>query len=282
MTSPESIAYVIASIALVVSCGLYLVSARISLPAHGGDNETQSAGQRLGRHSERLATLSAALALVALGAGLAVRGVAAARWPLGSPFEFTLAFAGGVVLVYLALHRTAGTSVPGAIATLLALALMLHAFVVQAESARAIQPLPPVMNGIWFSLHTLLTSVAFGALAVAGSVAIGNMALPSLPTAGFVDWAMDVGYVTLSLGIIAGAIWGEQAWAEYWSWSIKETWTLITWWVCTFYDHVRRRPGWRGRRAMGVASLALPTVLVTFLATPSLVRWTRLQRLFIY
>jgi ABC-type transport system involved in cytochrome c biogenesis permease subunit len=282
MTSWEGIAYALASIALVGSCGLHLVSARISLLAREGGNETQSAVQRLVRHSERLATLSAALALLALGAGLAVRGIAAARWPLGSPFEFTLAFAGGVALVYLGLYRTAGTSVPGAIATLLALALMLHAFFVQAESARAIQDLPPVMNGIWFSLHTLLTSVAYGALAVAGSVALGNLAISSLATAGFVDWAMDVGYVTLSLGIIAGAVWGEQAWAEYWSWSIKETWTLITWWVCTFYDHVRRRPGWRGRRAMGVAFLALLTVLVTFLATPSLVRWTRLQRLFIY
>ncbi|KPL24349.1 MAG: hypothetical protein AMJ93_02605 [Anaerolineae bacterium SM23_84] len=282
MTPWEGIAYAIASIALAISCGLYLVSIRISLPVLEGGNETHGAGQRLARHSERLATLSAASALVALGAGLALRGVAAARWPLGSTFEFTLAFAAAVVLVYLGVYRTAGTPVPGAIASLLALAVMLHAFVVQAESARATQDLPPVMAGIWFSLHTLLTSVAYGALAVAGSVALASLALPGLPTAGLVDWAMDVGYVTLSLGIIAGAIWGEQAWAEYWSWSIKETWTLITWWVCTFYDHVRRRPGWRGRRAMGVAFLALLTVLVTFLATPSLVRWTRLQRLFIY
>jgi ABC-type transport system involved in cytochrome c biogenesis permease subunit len=280
MIGAETITYRLAGIALTISCVLFILASRTQ-PQDGSETaETDQAS--LTHYFPSLATVTAALAVLALIVGLGVRGMTAGRWPLGSPFEFTLAFAACVVLLYLPLHRTAQAPVAGAIATVLALALVVHAFFVQPEAARAIQSLPPVMGGIWFSLHTLLTAVAYGALGIAGSLALGSLAMPDLPVARPVDWAMDVGYVALSLGMIAGGIWGEQAWGDYWSWSIKEIWTLITWWVCTFYDHVRRRRGWRGRRAMGIAVLALAAVLVTFLGSPTLVRWTRLERLRIY
>ena len=290
MSGTETIAYTITGIALALTCALFTLSSRSRLRDATGTTETEDASLSARLQGVeprqallyRLAIAVAAIALLALGTGLALRGMAAGRWPLGSPFEFTLAFAACVVLMFLCLHRTAQTPMAGAIATLLALALMVHAFLVQSEAARAIQPLPPVMRGIWFSLHTLLTATAYGALAVAGSVALGNLVMSSLPVGAFVDWAMDVGYVALSLGMIAGGIWGERAWGEYWSWSIKEIWTLITWWVCTFYDHVRRRRGWRGRRAMCIAVLSLVAVIVTFFFTPTMLHWTRLQRLRIY
>jgi ABC-type transport system involved in cytochrome c biogenesis permease subunit len=280
MIGTETIAYALASIALTMSCVLFLLASR-TRPQDGSET-AETAQASLTFYFPRLAVGTAAIAVLALIIGLTVRGMTARRWPLGSPFEFTLAFAACVVLLYLPLGRTAQASVAGAITTALALALVVHAFFVQPEAARTIQPLPPVMGSVWFSLHTLLTAVAYGALGIAGSLALGSLATSGLPAASSVDWAMDVGYVALSLGMIAGGIWGEQAWGDYWSWSIKEVWTLITWWVCTFYDHVRRRRGWRGRAAMGIAALALVAVLVTFFVTPTLVRWTRLQRLRIY
>jgi ABC-type transport system involved in cytochrome c biogenesis permease subunit len=290
MSGTETMAYTVAGIALAFSCVLFILSSRTGLRDATGTMETEGASHPATLQGleprqallHRLATWVAAIALLTLGTGLALRGMAAKRWPLGSPFEFTLAFAACVVLMFLCLHRSAHTPMAGAIPTLLALALMVQAFFVQPEAARAIQTLPPVMRGIWFSLHTLLTAISYGALAVAGSVALGNLVMSRLPVAGLVDWAMDAGYVALSLGMIAGGIWSERAWGEYWSWSIKEIWTLITWWVCTFYDHVRQRRGWRGRRAMGIAVLALVAVLVTFFFTPTMLNWTRLQRLRIY
>jgi ABC-type transport system involved in cytochrome c biogenesis permease subunit len=97
-----------------------------------------------------------------------------------------------------------------------------------------------------------------------------------------VDRATGIGYVALSLGMIAGAVWGEQAWGEYWTWSIKEAWTLLTWLVCIFYFHVCHRRGWRGPPAMSVAVLSLVAVMVTFFLTPTLLHWTRLKPLRIY
>ena len=290
MSGTETLAYAVASIALAVSCALFILASRIPLReatrSGGAPNASAPATQRGPELRQavvyRLATLLTAVALLALVFGLARRGMVAGRWPVGSPFEFTMAFAACVVVLYLSLQRAAPTPVAGAIATVLALALLAHASFVQSEAARGIDSLPPVMRGVWFSLHTLLTSIAYGALTVGGGVALGSIVTATLPVQAFVDRAMDVGYVVLSLGMIAGAIWGEHAWGEYWSWSVKETWTLITWWVCTFYDHVRRRRGWRGRRAMAVAVLACVAMLVTFFFSPTLVQLTRIQRLRIY
>ena len=264
MSSIETIAYTSALMTLAASCAVFILSSR----------NTQ--------YAPRLAALLAAVAFLALSIGLSLRGIFARRWPLGSPFEFTLAFAASIVLIYLFLSKAAETPWTGATAVLLALLLMSHALLVQAEAARIVQPFPPVMRGVWFALHTLLTAIAYGALTVAGAVGVSGLAVPSLPVIAFVDQAMAVGYIALSLGMIAGGIWGERAWGAYWSWSTKEAWTLVTWLVCTFHYHVRQRRGWRGRRAMGIAALAMVAVLVTFFLTPTLLRWTRLQRWRIY
>ncbi len=53
--------------------------------------------------------------------------------------------------------------------------------------------------------------------------------------------------------IIAGAIWGEQAWGRYWGWDPKETASFIIWAVYAVYLHARATAGWKGRRAAKIA-----------------------------
>ena len=120
------------------------------------------------------------------------------------------------------------------------------------------------------------------ALAVAGSAGLSAIVAPRRSTAACLDRAMAVGYVGLSLGMITGGVWGELAWGDYWTWSVKETWTLVTWLACTLYYHVRRRRGWRGTRALIVAVMISVTVCANLFLTPILLRWTRLQRWRIY
>jgi ABC-type transport system involved in cytochrome c biogenesis permease subunit len=229
-----------------------------------------------------LLQVSLAAAALALFAGLASRGAVSRRWPFGTPFEFALACSGCGLLTYLLLLRTTHAAAVGPLAVAPFLALLLHAFLIQPQSARAIQPTNPVMTGSLFVLHTALSALAFGALGVAGGSAAGCLIRPAARAGALVDRAMDLAYVTLSLAIIAGAMWGERAWGEYWSWSAKEVWTLITWLICTLYQHVRCRRGWPGARAMAMVVLALAAAAITLLGTPALVRWTRLQSLRIY
>ena len=269
MSFVETDAYSIAAIALTASCAALLCASRAA------------PGSRRGIVA-RVGPWIAAVALLALCIGLAARGAACGRWPLGTFFEFTVAFAASTVLVYLLVRRGQPAPLAEAAVTLLALVVLLRALLGQPGAAGTAQALLPVMGGPWFIRHTLLVAIAYGALAVAGSAGLSAIVAPRRSTAAFVDGAMAVGYVGLSLGMITGGIGGELAWGDYWTWSVKETWTLVTWLACTLYYHVRRRRGWRGTRALIVAVMISVTVCANLFLTPILLRWTRLQRWRIY
>lgn len=61
---------------------------------------------------------------------------------------------------------------------------------------------------------------------------------------------IGLGFPLLTIGIIAGAVWANEAWGSYWSWDPKETWALITWLVFAAYLHARITKGWQGRRQL--------------------------------
>lgn len=50
---------------------------------------------------------------------------------------------------------------------------------------------------------------------------------------------IGLGFPLLTIGIISGAVWANDAWGTYWSWDPKETWALITWIVFAIYLHSR-------------------------------------------
>ena len=57
---------------------------------------------------------------------------------------------------------------------------------------------------------------------------------------------IGLGFPLLTIGIIAGAVWANEAWGSYWSWDPKETWALITWLVFAAYLHARITKGVAG------------------------------------
>ncbi len=76
---------------------------------------------------------------------------------------------------------------------------------------------------------------------------------------------IGIGFPLLTIGIIAGAVWANEAWGTYWSWDPKETWALITWLVFAAYLHARITKGWQGRRPAILASLGFAVVWVCYL-----------------
>jgi cytochrome c-type biogenesis protein CcsB len=56
-----------------------------------------------------------------------------------------------------------------------------------------------------------------------------------------------LGFGFLTIGIVSGAVWANEAWGNYWSWDPKETWALICWLVYAGYLHVRLQLGWDTR-----------------------------------
>ncbi|QFS43908.1 c-type cytochrome biogenesis protein CcsB [Nostoc sphaeroides] len=76
---------------------------------------------------------------------------------------------------------------------------------------------------------------------------------------------IGLGFPLLTIGIIAGGVWANEAWGSYWSWDPKETWALITWLVFAAYLHARITRGWQGRRPAILASTGLLVVWVCYL-----------------
>ncbi|MBV5259831.1 c-type cytochrome biogenesis protein CcsB [Synechococcus moorigangaii CMS01] len=76
---------------------------------------------------------------------------------------------------------------------------------------------------------------------------------------------IGLGFPLLTIGIIAGAVWANEAWGSYWSWDPKETWALITWLVFAAYLHARITRGWQGRQPAFLAAAGFLVVWVCYL-----------------
>jgi cytochrome c-type biogenesis protein CcsB len=76
---------------------------------------------------------------------------------------------------------------------------------------------------------------------------------------------IGLGFPLLTIGIIAGAVWANEAWGSYWSWDPKETWALITWLVFAAYLHTRITKSWQGKGPAVLASLGFIVVWICYL-----------------
>ena len=76
---------------------------------------------------------------------------------------------------------------------------------------------------------------------------------------------IGLGFPFLTIGIISGAVWANEAWGSYWSWDPKETWALITWLVFTSYLHARIAKSWKGTKTAILGSLGFFVIWICYL-----------------
>jgi cytochrome c-type biogenesis protein CcsB len=76
---------------------------------------------------------------------------------------------------------------------------------------------------------------------------------------------IGLGFPFLTIGIISGAVWANEAWGSYWSWDPKETWALITWLVFAIYLHARLIKGWQGKQAATLGSCGFFVIWICYL-----------------
>jgi cytochrome c-type biogenesis protein CcsB len=76
---------------------------------------------------------------------------------------------------------------------------------------------------------------------------------------------IGLGFPFLTIGIISGAVWANEAWGSYWSWDPKETWALITWLIFAIYLHSRLLKGWQGQKAAFLGSVGFFVIWICYL-----------------
>ena len=198
--------------------------------------------------------------------------------PLSNLYESLVFFSWMTVLVYLIIEWQVKQRVIGAFATPFASLSMAYAsFSPNIEDK--IQPLIPALKSNWLIAHVVTCFLGYASFAVACGLGImylfknrfsggsgGIMGV--IPDCKVLDELIHqtivFGFLWLTLGIITGAIWANDAWGTYWSWDPKETWSLITWFVYATALHARFVRGWAGRRIAYISIVGFISVMFTY------------------
>ena len=213
----------------------------------------------------------------ALNTGYIVaRGIIARRLPLANQFEFSTAFAWGLALMYIITRIKFKADWVSIIAMPATFLLLSYA----ALLPREITDLMPALRSAWFSIHIGAAVFSYAAFAVSGCIGViylvrlkksGQKQDTGLLQMDYMSYRLiALGFLLLTVVILSGCIWAEQAWSSFWSWDPKETWALITWIVYAIYLHQRLRLNWRGRRMAIFAIAAVVIVLFTFIGVNTL------------
>jgi cytochrome c-type biogenesis protein CcsB len=235
----------------------------------------------------RVAMTLSAVAVAAHLTAVVTRGLAVHRAPWGNMYEFVTALTWVAAIFFLfAMVRyrawALGVFVMGAVVIALGLA--------ETVIYTAAGQLVPALQSYWLAIHvtamTLATGIFFVAAVLgvvylasdryarrvsAGRAAPDNGIMRRLPSTEQLDRltyrTIVFGFPVWTFGVIAGAIWADQAWGRYWGWDPVETWAFITWVIYAAFLHARATAGWRGRRAhyiqlLGFASLTFNILVV--------------------
>jgi cytochrome c-type biogenesis protein CcsB len=179
----------------------------------------------------RYASMLGWLATVALGAGLVFRAIATKHGPFANMYEFSLAFAFGVMLAYMYFEHKYHQRILALIALPVALAMMGYASTIPPT----IEPLVPALqNNLLLSVHVAVAIVAYGSFAIAfaasmlyllqtndapivvaalglglfGIVAGGLLGAANVLGAGLIGGMLFGGTIGLSIPLAVGVVWG--------------------------------------------------------------------------
>lgn len=76
--------------------------------------------------------------------------------------------------------------------------------------------------------------------------------------------AISLGFLFLTIGILSGAVWANEAWGSYWNWDPKETWAFITWIVFAVYLHTRTNIKLQSKNSAIVASIGFLIIWICY------------------
>lgn len=137
----------------------------------------------------------------------------------------------------------------------------------------SINPLVPVLKSYWLNIHVTVITFSYGAFAVAAGLghaylwayrqgARGAAAMPKIDMLTY--RVLGIGVITLTAGIILGAVWANESWGRYWGWDPKETWSLITLLFYMALIHGRMN-GWINKRNTAILNITgMAVVLMTY------------------
>jgi cytochrome c-type biogenesis protein CcsB len=226
---------------------------------------------------------------------LLTRWISEGYFPLSNLYESLIFLCWGISSIHLFIEFQTKSRLIGSISTPLMFFLSgFSSLTLPTEMQKAL-PLVPSLQSNWLMMHVSMMMISYATLIVGSLLSILYLAFVSLnsktpqlsidtsssqstfrqtSSAKFslletVDiWSyriIGLGFPFLTIGIISGAVWANEAWGSYWSWDPKETWALITWLVFAIYLHSRLLKGWQGKKAAILGSSGFFVIWICYL-----------------
>lgn len=196
------------------------------------------AGYVLGR--EKLFSSSAFFLLVSWAFSLAycvIYSFKAGRLPLSNQYESVLLLAQFVLAAGFYFYFAGGRKISLLLPSLLLSPVFYSLLNLLDPSVR---PLMPALRSNWLFFHVFTAMISYAFFAVAGLRGLIYFIKKDSSEKGYCVLLVKAGFAMLTIAIITGAIWAENAWNRYWSWDPKETWSLITWLYYAAVLHLRK------------------------------------------
>ena len=227
-------------------------------------------------------TLSANLILFFI---LASRWLISGYFPLSNLYESLLFLSWCLLFILKLIESKTNTKIIGAVVLPIILLIISFATLVLPKPMQSSSPLVPSLQSNWLMMHVSMMMFSYSILILGSLLSIlmlvliktknSHLTLNSLVTnknliINLDNWSyrtIGLGFPLLTIGIISGAVWANEAWGSYWSWDPKETWALITWLIFAAYIHARLSKGWSGEKVAILGSCGFFVVWVCYLGT---------------
>ncbi len=251
--------------------------------------------------SSDLVKCSAIIANIFIALQLIFRWIISSHFPISNLFESLCFLSWGLILAQLLLEREYQTPIISTLSIPIILLTLGFACFVLPEDLRSSSNLVPALRSSWLVMHVSVVMLSYASLIIgsclsasvllidnnqalqirSNSIGIGGYKISNKATTKEVMKLYQfshiekldtlsyrsilVGFVLLTLGLVSGAVWANEAWGTWWSWDPKETWAFITWLFYAAYLHMRISKGWQGRKPALLATSGFFIVLICYL-----------------
>ena len=251
--------------------------------------------------SSDLVKIFVVVANILIALQLISRWIISSHFPISNLFESLCFLSWGLTFAQLLLEREYQTPIISTLSIPIILITLGFACFFLPEDLRSSSNLVPALRSSWLVMHVSVVMLSYASLIIgsclsasvllidnnqalqirSNSVGIGGYKIANLATKNEVlkpykfshlekldtlsYRSILVGFVLLTLGLVSGAVWANEAWGTWWSWDPKETWAFISWLFYAAYLHMRISKGWQGRKPALLATSGFFIVLICYL-----------------
>jgi cytochrome c-type biogenesis protein CcsB len=216
---------------------------------------------------------------------LGLRWIISGYFPLSNLYESLLFLDWCLLFILIIAETKTRTKLLGAVLLPITLLIISFASLILPSQMQEAAPLVPALQSNWLMMHVSMMMLSYATLILGSLLSILFLVIQKFTTnsnkiqkdlsqtkiqllENIDTWSyrtIGLGFPFLTIGIIAGAVWANEAWGSYWSWDPKETWALITGLIFAAYIHARLTKGWVGEKAALLGSIGFIIVWICYL-----------------